>query len=167
LRTLLDSVYERPIPSSSDYLNTPLFIAVERNDIPMIKYLIQRSLRSSTSSLTTSSDQLTGKNTDDFFDLEINFVVPSRMFRTALHVACMNGNEEVIEILLDKKANPTIKDFTGKIAYELCKDKEVKLFMRKYAGKHPLMWEWSQAAQIVPLTEEMELEEKKKKVEKK
>mmetsp|Transcript_25459 Transcript_25459/g.44294 ORF Transcript_25459/g.44294 Transcript_25459/m.44294 type:complete len:698 (-) Transcript_25459:62-2155(-) len=41
-----------------------------------------------------------------------------RLGRTALHIAALNGASECISLLLQREANPEIKDFSGRLAVE-------------------------------------------------
>jgi hypothetical protein len=130
LEHLIDSEYERPIPTSDNLLYTPLFIAVQRQDLAMVRFLVQRA------GIDIPNPNPNPPRKDPHFDLEVDFVVPQHQFRTALHEACALENIFLIEVLLLAKANPSLKDFFQKTPYEVAKEKETKLFLRKFAAKH-------------------------------
>ena len=43
-----------------------------------------------------------------------------------LHWACIKGNEEIIRLLLEKGANPDVKDDAGKLPFQFIKNDELR-----------------------------------------
>ncbi|GAM20943.1 hypothetical protein SAMD00019534_041180 [Acytostelium subglobosum LB1] len=138
-----DESYELPIPTNRDSVLTPLYIAVEQKDTKMVEYLV-KALPS---------------------DLDV--CIPSWNFRTALHRAANDGNLELVKILMDAGADPTVEGFRKETVYELANSQKIRDFLREWAGDNLTKWNY-QKARIPPLTKEMiaEREENKKKKKK-
>jgi hypothetical protein len=83
---------------------------------------------------------------------DINEVDPEDSFRSALHVACAQGHSDVIEVLLEQGANPSLADTKGFTPYNLCKGKQARLLLRRFAASNPGRWEYA----FPPLEEEDE-----------
>jgi hypothetical protein len=83
---------------------------------------------------------------------DVNEIDPRDSFRSALHVACAQGHGEVIEVLLEQGANPSLPDSKGFTPYNLCKGKPSRLLLRRFAATHPDKWEY----QFPPLDEDEE-----------
>merc|ERR1719273_125089 len=67
-------------------------------------------------------------------------------------------------LLLDHDSDPTIKGTKSQTPYSLCKNAEIRLALRKFAGKNPTKWKYT----FPILTPEMEAEAlHKKKMQKK
>ncbi|EFA75080.1 hypothetical protein PPL_11154 [Heterostelium album PN500] len=137
-----DDQYELPIPTQSDSLMTPLFIAVQKKDFKMVEYLV-RALP------------------DD-----IDVCIPSWHFRTALHRAAADGSLEIVKLLMDNGADPTVEGFRKETVYEVASN-QARDLLREWAGDHLDEWDYLKA-RIPPLTKEMlvEREENKKKKKK-
>lgn len=60
--------------------------------------------------------------------------------QSALHVSCANGSVEAVELLLESGADPTLRDSRDQTAYHLCKTKQTRLALRRFAGEHPDKW---------------------------
>jgi len=139
-----DEEYELPEPSINDDLITPLFIAVENKDLTMAQYLLQ----------TLPSD--------------VNILNPKWDFKTCLHKASMDGNIDMIRLLLNNNADPTITNqLRSETPYDCSVNQKTRDFYREWAGDHLDQHDY-QKAHIVPLTKQMkEDKEEKKKLKRK
>jgi len=108
---------------------SPLFLAVQQANLDIIKFLIEVKVKLDIPSLSWN-------------------------FYTSLHKAAHDGNVEVLLVLLNAGADPTIKGLDGKTAYDLSKNKIIRDTFRKFAGEHSTRWNWMVAG-IQQLTKEM------------
>ncbi len=74
------------------YNNSSLHIAVKKNSIEMVKYLLDKNC--------------------DINDINKNG-------ETVLHIACRSGYDDIIKLLLEKGADIDIINFEGKKPFEL------------------------------------------------
>jgi ankyrin repeat protein len=65
-----------------------------------------------------------------YFGNHINLLDMSN--RTPLHLAALNNNYEIMELLLKNKANPFLKSKDGKRAVDLATDPKVKILLGQY-----------------------------------
>lgn len=54
---------------------------------------------------------------------------------TPVHYAAKLGKKEILMMLLDKDVDVSLKDHTGKTAYDICLDEECKNMLKKYEEK--------------------------------
>eukprot|EP01133_Synstelium_polycarpum_P012859 gene12859-15101_t len=134
-----DEEFELPIPNEGDSLMTPLFIAVENKDLKMATYLCRA------------------------LPADVDLCIPRYQFKTALHKASAMGHPEMVEVLLNGGADPSVLGMHKECAYDLAGNQKVRDVMREWAGSHPDRWDYVRA-HIVPLTASMvaEREDKKK-----
>jgi len=85
---------------------------------------------------------------------------PQFNYRSCLHRAVLDNREKIVPILLDIGVDPSLKDMYSMTAYQLAKNKNIRLSIRKYAGSNPDILDWSSLG-ITPLTEGNEQEQKK------
>lgn len=86
---------------------------------------------------------------------------------TLLMVAAKEGHKKLIQMLLKTGSNPAIKDKYSQTAYQLSPDKETRNEFRRFMAKYPNRYDYGEAKIPGPLTEEMEIERRKKEAEKK
>lgn len=71
------------ISETAHEVTSPLYLAVEQNDQEVVEFLLHFSQE------------------DHSFDPQIDLLIPSKRFSTALHKASQNGNLELVELLLE------------------------------------------------------------------
>ena len=84
---------------------------------------------------------------------------------TPLHLAAKSGHGNIVKILLNNGADPTLKDKSKKLPYNLCPDKETRNAFRTFRGNNPdldIDWKVSQIP-LPPTEEELKNREEKKK----
>ncbi|MGL9779470.1 MAG: ankyrin repeat domain-containing protein, partial [Wolbachia sp.] len=82
---------------------TLLHLAVECNSVPMVKLLLEKKVK--------VDEQMSG-------DVNSKF--------TALHIAASHGHQEMVQLLLDANANPSLKDSRGRTPRDIVGDAEGK-----------------------------------------
>ena len=95
----LDEVFIKNKNYRDDQNNSNLHIAVKNNSIELVKY---------------------------FLDKNYNLNDINKYGQTALHIACEQGNEKIIDLLLEKGADINIKDNKGRKPYDLFPQKNNK-----------------------------------------
>lgn len=142
IKKLYQERYERPSPQTNSKQITNLLYQAVKLDHPdeIIHFLIEKET--------------------------INFQIPEWKCRTVLHRATIDQNERLILLLLEKGANPTLKDETSSTPYDLAKEKKIKVLFRRFAGLNPEKWNYKEA-NIPILTPEMEKQKQKINKEKK
>jgi ankyrin repeat protein len=65
-----------------------------------------------------------------FFGNHINLL--DMINRTPLHLAALNNNVEIVEVLINFKANPFLKSKDGKRAIDLATDPRIKLLLSQH-----------------------------------
>ncbi|KYQ88554.1 hypothetical protein DLAC_11283 [Tieghemostelium lacteum] len=134
-----DESYELPEPKQGDSILTPLYLAMEAKDMEMMKYFIQ------------------------MFPMDLNILVPDCQFGTVLHRASELGNLEMIELLLNSNADPTVSEgLKNQTAYDCAANQKTRDFFREWAGTHLNKWDY-QKAHLVPLTPQQKQEQADKK----
>eukprot|EP01132_Coremiostelium_polycephalum_P005541 gene5541-6900_t len=136
-----DENYELPVPTGNDSIITPLFIAVENKDIKLINYLVE------------------------FLSNEINTRIPRWSFRTALHKAAAEGSLEIIKILLNNGADPTVEGLHSDTAYDMSANQKTRDLFREWAGDNLDKWDYNKA-HIQPLTRQMKEDKEERKKQK-
>jgi len=96
---------------------------------------------------------------------DINCVALPEHQRTPLHKAMILGSPDMVSLLLEAGADPTIKDSTGKTPYQLGKNQTIQKSIRFYAAEHRDQWDWAKAV-VVPLTPEEDEQKRLKEAEK-
>ena len=56
---------------------------------------------------------------------------------TALHVACIQNNTDLITLLMENNCSPLIRDISDRLPYHCCSNKTTREVMREYRGNHP------------------------------
>jgi len=82
---------------------TLLHLAVECNSVPIVKLLLEKKVK--------VDEQMSG-------DVNSKF--------TALHIAASHGHQEMVQLLLDANANPSLKDSRGRTPRDIVGDVEGK-----------------------------------------
>ncbi|EGC34854.1 hypothetical protein DICPUDRAFT_79406 [Dictyostelium purpureum] len=139
-----DSSYEIPVPNEEkkELLIAPVFIAIDNSDIKMASYLL------------------------DQFPSDINLLNPRWDYVTCLHRAASKGNCQMIELLLNKGADPTVVGgLHPETPYDSSSDQKTRDTFREWAGDHLDKWDYTRA-HIVPLTKQMKQEKDEKKKQK-
>jgi len=72
-----------------------------------------------------------------FFFLFFFWLFSDPFLSQALHMACSVGSAEAVELLLESGADPTLRDSRDQTAYHLCKNKQTRLVLRRFAGENP------------------------------
>ncbi|XP_005091111.1 ankyrin repeat and zinc finger domain-containing protein 1 [Aplysia californica] len=103
------------------------------------------------------------QNSDITTDMLNSPVGDSKM--TFLHLAAREGHAEIITTLLTSGADPTIKDGSGKLPYNVG-ETEVRNAFRRFMAAFPTRYDYAKAQVPSPLTPEMENEKKIKMAEK-
>mmetsp|Transcript_41404 Transcript_41404/g.130341 ORF Transcript_41404/g.130341 Transcript_41404/m.130341 type:complete len:353 (+) Transcript_41404:728-1786(+) len=96
----------------------------------------------------------------------INVIEPVNR-RSPLHCASLAGHARMVSFLLSLGADPTQRDGSGKVPYELCKGKEERDAFRRFWASEPDKWDYSKSQIPSMLTIEMEEQQKQKAAEKK
>uniref|UniRef100_H2ZNI1 VLRF1 domain-containing protein n=1 Tax=Ciona savignyi TaxID=51511 RepID=H2ZNI1_CIOSA len=96
----------------------------------------------------------------------INFTIDSSG-NTLLHIAAKTGHKDLIFLLLETGADPTIRNFTSFLPYCLCPNKEARNTFRRFRSKCPDKYDYKLAQIPSPLSEAAEEELRRKKLEKK
>ncbi|ELR22229.1 ankyrin repeat and zinc finger domain protein, putative [Acanthamoeba castellanii str. Neff] len=96
----------------------------------------------------------------------INTRIPGYHYWTVLHRASADGNIKLVNLLLANGADPTIRGLISKTPYDLAPNKDTRNAFRRFAGDNPTLWDYDEA-KVPPLTKEMEVEGRKKELEKK
>ncbi|WP_264329012.1 ankyrin repeat domain-containing protein [Wolbachia endosymbiont (group A) of Andrena hattorfiana] len=78
---------------------TLLHLAVECNSVPIVKLLLEKKVK--------VDEQISG-------DVNSKF--------TALHIAALHGHQEIVQLLLDANANPSLKDSQGRTPRDIVGD---------------------------------------------
>ena len=65
--------------------------------------------------------------------------------KTLLHVVSSLGYSDIVWILLEYGADPTIKDGSGKVAYQLSKDRKTRDEFRKFMAEYPDLYDYTLA----------------------
>ncbi|EAL72626.1 hypothetical protein DDB_G0270552 [Dictyostelium discoideum AX4] len=122
-------------------LNSPIFIAVENGDVKMTSYLLKQ----------LSND-------------DINQLNPRWDFITPLHKAAIDGNCDMIELLLNNGADPTLSGgLRSDVPYDCSSNQKTRDTFREWAGDHLTTSKWDfSKAHIVPLTKQMKQEKEEK-----
>ncbi|KAN0027399.1 hypothetical protein ACTFIU_010346 [Dictyostelium citrinum] len=148
-----DDTFEIPLPfeefntnsKRKQNLNSPIFIAVENGDVKMTSYLLKQ----------LSND-------------DINQLNPRWDFITPLHKAAIDGNCDMIELLLNNGADPTLPGgLRSDVPYDCSSNQKTRDTFREWAGDHLATSKWDfSKAHIVPLTKQMKQEKEEKKKQK-
>ncbi|GFO31605.1 ankyrin repeat and Zinc finger domain-containing protein 1-like [Plakobranchus ocellatus] len=85
--------------------------------------------------------------------------------QSLLHVASRENQDQLVLLLLQNGANPALKDKAGKVSYNLG-GSEVRNVFRRFMSLWPDRYDYAAAQVPSPLTEEMEVERKRKAAEK-
>jgi len=143
----LDAVkmlYERGhvvvVPKNALRLTTPLFEACRiAGNAPIVSYLLSKKA-------------------------DPNVAVPVDVFRTALHAAAQCGDEEIIRLLLEHGADPTIRGRDARSAYSLAATHgTVRKLMGQFAVQNPSRWDWQRGDVPVAVVDEQAEAEKRRK----
>ncbi|XP_046851771.1 ankyrin repeat and zinc finger domain-containing protein 1-like isoform X2 [Xenia sp. Carnegie-2017] len=86
---------------------------------------------------------------------------------TVLHVASRLGETEILKILLDNGANPTVKNAKGRVPYDVATNKETRNVFRRFMAVYPEKYDYNEARIPSALTSEMEERERQKIADKK
>jgi len=144
----------------------PMIIAIESGDFQAISSIIETTAKEEIPEATlyfaAKKNQI---NTIQLLlDKGLNINTSYNNW-TMLHVGASEGLKEMVDFLLKKGADPTIKSIST-LSYQMCKDKETRNVFRKFAGNNPHMWDYERGM-ISLLTDEMEQDQKKRAKEKK
>lgn len=132
-RLLIEENYVLPFPENPNELVYPMMIAIQANNEEMLKCLLE-----------------CGESPDDRS--------PKYEMKTVLHVACEKALDHLVLLLLEEGANPVLTDQRKRTPFEVCKDKNTKTLMRRFAGANPDLWDYAKC-RLPPLTDEIEAEE--------
>ncbi|XP_019849233.1 PREDICTED: ankyrin repeat and zinc finger domain-containing protein 1-like [Amphimedon queenslandica] len=95
--------------------------------------------------------------------LDINATISDS---TCLHVASSLGLIDILTVLMEHGADPTIKDGNGKTPYEIAMDRQTRDAFRRFMNQWPQAHDYNSAQIPCPLTGEMEAVRRGKKAEK-
>lgn len=98
--------------------------------------------------------------------IDILNIVISDGGSTLLHVATKEGHKEIVKMLMEHGANPTVRDKRGLTPYMLSNDREMRDIYRRFMADNPDKFDYKSAQIPSPLTEEMIAERLEKKKEK-
>ena len=83
-----------------------------------------------------------------------------------LHIAASQGQPEIVKYLLENGADPTAKgEFKNFRPYDLSSNKETRDAFRKYMALNLDQWNYKMANIPSPLTEDMELKQRERELE--
>mmetsp|Transcript_4270 Transcript_4270/g.9224 ORF Transcript_4270/g.9224 Transcript_4270/m.9224 type:complete len:613 (-) Transcript_4270:93-1931(-) len=86
----------------------------------------------------------------------------------ALHVAARAGHQDLVRLLLENGASPTLPDLRGCLPYMAVEEsKACREVFRRYRGEHPDKWDYSRSGIPEAITDESEAARKEKQKEKK
>mmetsp|Transcript_29807 Transcript_29807/g.48122 ORF Transcript_29807/g.48122 Transcript_29807/m.48122 type:complete len:644 (+) Transcript_29807:313-2244(+) len=126
----------------------PLFKAVEQGDLAKVMSILEGDV-------------------EEIEEVRVNEAFEDREGNTCLHQSAIDGQQQIVWVLLEAGACPTLVNLKGKVAYEVSKDKETRNVFRKFMGWRPDAWDWAKAKVPSPLTDEIEREQKEREKEKK
>ncbi|CAH1790093.1 unnamed protein product [Owenia fusiformis] len=86
---------------------------------------------------------------------------------TFLHIVAKSGHKDCVELLMELGCDPSVRNKKGQVPYMLAFDKGTRNEFRKFMAKFPDKYDYHMSQIPAPLTEEMELEKKKRDNEKK
>eukprot|EP01119_Soliformovum_irregulare_P014473 TRINITY_DN3958_c1_g1_i1.p1 TRINITY_DN3958_c1_g1~~TRINITY_DN3958_c1_g1_i1.p1 ORF type:complete len:618 (+),score=224.98 TRINITY_DN3958_c1_g1_i1:21-1874(+) len=143
VKNLLSSDWELPIPKTSADLISHIGIACQMNLDAIATLLI-------------TSDRVS-----------LDAANPSDRFNTPLHIVSRDGKTQLLKILLEKGANPTIKNIDEKTPYDVSKDKKVRHIMSTFRRDFPEKWEYDASHIPMAISEEEQKQKEEKEKEKK
>jgi hypothetical protein len=150
-----------------------LFEAVLQNDLSLLKTLIAaRSNNNNTDSgegkleedeeakINVSGGGVMDLLSEMLSSTDVNGLTP-------LHLASQQNRGDMVQLLLDSGANPSLLDSHLRPPYYLTESKEVRDCFRRYRAQCPDQWDWTKAQVPEPLTDELIEKKKEKEREKK
>jgi len=116
--------------------STPLFLAAENGSVEVIKILISKGANVNhqsavTTPLVAAAESGHLKTVEFLLDNKANIQGTGKLrTATALHVAAMNDELEIVKLLLSRGADPKIKDDDGRLPIDLAKKDEIKALLK-------------------------------------
>jgi hypothetical protein len=102
-----------------------------------------------------------------YLDLKlVNEKLADNLGISLLHIAASQGQPEIVKYLLENGADPTAKgEIKNFRPYDLSSNKETRDTFRKYMALNLDQWDYKMANIPSPLTEDMELKQREKELE--
>ncbi|PWA99070.1 Ankyrin repeat-containing protein [Artemisia annua] len=114
--------------------------------------IIKENSKSTIAKENSRNNNDNGNITEDSFSKKMETVRKT----LPLHEAARAGNAEKVLELLEQGFDPCIIDESGRTAYRLAAEKEVRNTFRRFMALNPDKWDWQAAKVPSPLTKEME-----------
>ncbi|PWA51021.1 Ankyrin repeat-containing protein [Artemisia annua] len=114
--------------------------------------IIKENSKSTIAKENSRNNNDNGNITEDSFSKKMETVRKT----LPLHEAARAGNAEKVLELLEQGFDPCIIDESGRTAYRLAAEKEVRNTFRRFMALNPDKWDWLAAKVPSPLTKEME-----------
>jgi hypothetical protein len=113
-----------------------------------------------TSSSSSSHHGTSSSGTDDAY-ATLN-LMNGKFCETPLHAASKKGFADIVRILLEAGANPTLQNKKRQTPYAVSKGKPVRDTFRRFMAQQPDAWDYKKAGVPSALTAEMEAAQQKK-----
>lgn len=168
VKQLYNSHYVRPTP-----VHMPaLYYAVKHNNVEIVDILIDCMNNNPMNDVNDTSDDNNDAVSRTGIDVDVDIdectmlqgtddITVDSYNWTSLQRACYDSNDVLVQRLLYNGANPLLTDIHQRNAYALCRDKSTRVVIRKYAFDHPDEHNWS-SAQIVPLSDQVDTQQKQR-----